>query len=216
MTTKPLKATAELERLLTDYGSDEKVTRALDTRTFYVVPRLNPDGAELALSEQPRYVRSSVRKYPLPEREDGLQAEDVDGDGRVLTMRLRDPNGNWKPHPEAAAVMVRREPDEDRPREPREAPHAQRQRLAGGARLGLEPAAQPQLRHRDEHPHDEQRGTDGVEEDAEQGVRGELHRNVVPSHRYHRVRGQRTHANSDRFDLDRRHCALPSRPTVTL
>ena len=102
-----------LERLLTGYGSDEKVTRALDTRTFYVVPRLNPDGAELALSEQPRYVRSSVRKYPLPEREDGLQAEDVDGDGRVLTMRLRDPNGNWKAHPEAPALMIRRDPDEE-------------------------------------------------------------------------------------------------------
>ena len=100
-----------LERLVTGYGSDEKVTRALDTRTFYVVPRLNPDGAEIALSEQPRYVRSSVRKYPLPEREDGLQAEDVDGDGRILTMRLRDPNGNWKAHPDAPALMVRRDPD---------------------------------------------------------------------------------------------------------
>ena len=89
------------------------MTRALDTRTFYVIPRLNPDGAELALAERPRYVRSSVRKYPLPEREDGLHAEDVDGDGRVLTMRLRDPNGNWKPHPDAPALLVRREPDEE-------------------------------------------------------------------------------------------------------
>ena len=102
-----------LERLVSAYGSDEKVTRALDTRTFYVIPRLNPDGAELALSERPRYVRSSVRKYPLPEREDGLQGEDVDGDGRILTMRVPDPNGNWKPHPDEPAVMVRREPDEE-------------------------------------------------------------------------------------------------------
>jgi murein tripeptide amidase MpaA len=102
-----------LERLVTAHGSDEKVTRALDTRTFYVIPRLNPDGAELALAERPRYVRSSVRKYPLPEREDGLQAEDVDGDGRILTMRLPDPNGNWKAHRDEPALMVRRDPDED-------------------------------------------------------------------------------------------------------
>jgi murein tripeptide amidase MpaA len=101
-----------LERLLTGYGSDEQVTRALDTRAFYVVPRLNPDGAELALAERPRYVRSSVRAYPLPEPEDGLHREDVDGDGRVLTMRLRDANGNWKQHPDEPGLLVRRDPDE--------------------------------------------------------------------------------------------------------
>jgi murein tripeptide amidase MpaA len=101
-----------LERLVTGYGADEKVTRALDTRAFYVIPRLNPDGAELALAERPRYVRSSVRAYPLPEPEDGLHREDVDGDGRILTMRLRDPNGNWKPHPDEPELLVRRDPDE--------------------------------------------------------------------------------------------------------
>jgi murein tripeptide amidase MpaA len=102
-----------LERLLTGYGSDEKVTRALDTRTFYVIPRLNPDGAELALAERPRYVRSSVRAYPLTDPEDGLHAEDIDGDGRILGMRLKDPNGNWKPHPDEPAMLVRRDPDEE-------------------------------------------------------------------------------------------------------
>jgi murein tripeptide amidase MpaA len=102
-----------LHRLVTEYGEDEKVTRALDSRAFYVIPRLNPDGAELALAERPRYVRSSVRPYPLPGPEDGLHAEDVDGDGRILTMRVPDPNGNWKPHPDEPRMMVRRDPDED-------------------------------------------------------------------------------------------------------
>ena len=101
-----------LHKLLTECGSDEKVTLALDTRTFYVVPRLNPDGAELALAERPRYVRSSVRKYPLPEPEDGLQVEDLDGDGRILQMRVADPNGNWKKHEQDERLMVRRDPDE--------------------------------------------------------------------------------------------------------
>ena len=53
-----------VHKLLSEYGTDERVTRALDTRTFYVVPRLNPDGAELALADRPRFVRSSVRAVP--------------------------------------------------------------------------------------------------------------------------------------------------------
>src|ERR1700675_2797692 len=39
-----------LHRLVTGHGTDDRVTRAVDTRTFYVVPRVNPDGVELALA----------------------------------------------------------------------------------------------------------------------------------------------------------------------
>ena len=62
---------------------------ALDTRTFYVVPRVNPDGADAGLADG-RFRRSSVRPYPRDEPEDGLHREDVDGDGRVLFMRMKD------------------------------------------------------------------------------------------------------------------------------
>jgi murein tripeptide amidase MpaA len=101
-----------IQRLLSGYGSDERVTRALDTRVFYVVPRLNPDGAELALAERPRFVRSSTRPWPLAEEVDGLYEEDIDGDGRILMMRVPDANGTWKPHPEEPRILIRREPDE--------------------------------------------------------------------------------------------------------
>ena len=84
-----------IRRLVDGHGGDEKVTRLLDTRTMYVVPRLNPDGAEHALREG-RFIRSSVRPYPLQEQPDGLHVRDIDGDGRVLAMRLKDPNGPWK------------------------------------------------------------------------------------------------------------------------
>ena len=43
---------------------DPTVTAALATRTFYVVPRVNPDGAEWALADTPRFRRSSTRPWP--------------------------------------------------------------------------------------------------------------------------------------------------------
>ncbi|MGH8315209.1 MAG: M14 family metallopeptidase [Steroidobacterales bacterium] len=102
-----------LDHLLTRYSSDTEVTRALDTRAFYLCPRVNPDGPEWALADRPRFIRSSTRPYPHDEEEiEGLTVEDVDGDGRILQMRIRDSNGLWKPHPEEPRLMVRREPTE--------------------------------------------------------------------------------------------------------
>jgi hypothetical protein len=98
-----------IHKLLSEHGSDERVTRALDTRVLYVIPRLNPDGAERGLQER-RFIRSSVRPYPRDQQDDGLRVQDVDGDGRVLDMRIEDPNGAWKPHPEFPKLLVRREP----------------------------------------------------------------------------------------------------------
>jgi len=99
--------------LVSRYGKDPDVTRALDTRSFYVLPRMNPDGAEWALADRPRWIRSSTRPYPHDEEDiEGLVVEDVDGDGRILQMRIPDPNGLWKTHPDDARLMIRRDPIE--------------------------------------------------------------------------------------------------------
>jgi murein tripeptide amidase MpaA len=100
-----------LERLLHGYGEDERVTNALDTRVFYIVPRVNPDGPDAGLADG-RFRRSSVRPYPREEPQDGLHREDIDGDERVLMMRQRDPNGAWKPHPDDARLLIARQPDD--------------------------------------------------------------------------------------------------------
>ncbi|MBI4673913.1 MAG: carboxypeptidase [Chloroflexi bacterium] len=99
--------------LLTNYGKDADVTRALDTRAFYICPRVNPDGAELALADKPKIIRSSTRPYPYDEEPiEGLIREDIDGDGRLLNMRIVDPNGPWKAHPDDPRILVPRDPTE--------------------------------------------------------------------------------------------------------
>ena len=102
-----------IHTLATKYGKDKQVTAALDTRAFYIVPRLNPDGAEWALADKPKVIRSSTRPYPYDEEPvDGLLEEDIDGDGRILLMRVPDPNGTWKRHPNEPRLLIRREPTE--------------------------------------------------------------------------------------------------------
>jgi murein tripeptide amidase MpaA len=102
-----------IHRLTREYGSHEKITRCLDARAFYVCPRVNPDGAEWALADKPKIIRSSTRPYPYDEDPiGGLVTEDIDGDGRMLMMRIPDPNGNWKKHPDEPRLMIRRDPDE--------------------------------------------------------------------------------------------------------
>jgi murein tripeptide amidase MpaA len=118
--TGSLAALHLVHHLLTGFGDDDRVSHALRTRTFYVVPRLNPDGAEAALGDPPRYVRSSVRDWPdpwpgpEPERR-GLIQSDIDGDGRILSMRVPDPNGVWRADDEDPRLLLAREPDDDRP-----------------------------------------------------------------------------------------------------
>ncbi len=102
-----------IDMLVKNYGEREDVTRALDSRAFYIAPRVNPDGAELALADVPKIIRSSTRPYPYDENPiDGLRQEDVDGDGRLLSMRVRDDNGPWKVSETEPRLLVRRDPTE--------------------------------------------------------------------------------------------------------
>lgn len=102
-----------LHRLITGYGRDAEITHCLDTRAFYICPRVNPDGAEWALADVPKLIRSSTRPYPYDEEPvGGLKREDMDGDGRILSMRVPDANGPWKLCEQDSRILVRRDPTE--------------------------------------------------------------------------------------------------------
>lgn len=98
--------------LLEGYGQQEQITRQLDRGVYYILPRVNPDGAALAMADIPRFVRSGVRSYPYPEIDDGLHVEDIDRDGHILQMRIKDPNGDWKVSTLDGRMLEKRAPNE--------------------------------------------------------------------------------------------------------
>ena len=101
--------------LLNGYGSDPRVTALLDTRAFYVRPKFNPDGSDLALIHD-QSLRSTT--HPVDDDEDGTAdedpPEDLDGDGWITQMRVPDDDGDWVLHPGDDRILVR-DPQRERP-----------------------------------------------------------------------------------------------------
>lgn len=103
--------------LLTMYDEDSSVRDLLDTRIIYILPRLDPDGAEMFLTT-PYHRTGGGRFYPLSEEEwkkkEGLYEEDIDGNGLIVQMRIKDPNGDWKVSEKDPRLMIKREKDDNR------------------------------------------------------------------------------------------------------
>lgn len=99
------------DELLHGYGHDAAITQLLDTRTFYLAPRVQPDGVERYLTT-PYSLRSSIRPWPFEEEDAGLTPEDINGDCLIVQMRVEDPNGEWKISGHDARLLVKRRPDE--------------------------------------------------------------------------------------------------------
>ncbi len=95
-------------------GHDTGVDRLLRDFTFYVIPRVSPDGSERYLNT-PDMLRSSVRPWPARrgESEDGLHPEDVDDNGVILQMRIRSEHGAWRISDRDPRLMILREPGEE-------------------------------------------------------------------------------------------------------
>lgn len=90
-----------IKYLLDNYGKDADVTHLIDTKSIYLKPVNNPDGHNLYVKTA-QSNRSTVR--PDDNDRDGLFDEDapddLDGDGRILTMRWKDEKkGNMIPDP---------------------------------------------------------------------------------------------------------------------
>jgi len=98
--------------LLDKYGKDPEVTRLVDNMAWYIVPRLDVDGAEAYLTGKP----AGIDPDPIDDDKDGKfdedPAEDLDKDGLILQMRKIDPKGTMKVSDKDPRLMVSRAPDE--------------------------------------------------------------------------------------------------------
>jgi len=102
-------AVGAIRHMAESYGRDSAVTRLLDTHAVYVIPRANPDAAEALFGgniwERIRNDATVDDDRDQAEDEDG--PDDLNGDGMITAMRIRDPAGEWLSDP-ADPDFVRR------------------------------------------------------------------------------------------------------------
>ena len=99
-------ALAAGEYLLANAG-DEAVGKLLATRTYYIVPMMNPDVAAFAL-DSPLYERTTDLTAQNDDQdievdEDG--PSDLNGDGYITQMRIKDPSGEFIADPGDPRLM---------------------------------------------------------------------------------------------------------------
>lgn len=96
--------------LLSNFDSDPLVTQLLENQVFYILPRLNPDGAEFVLKQGAPWCGNG-RYLPGEEQpESGFYWKDLDGNGVVAQMRVADRDGEWKISDKDPRFMVLRQP----------------------------------------------------------------------------------------------------------
>lgn len=104
--------------LTESYGKNGFVTGLLDDRVFYLIPSINPDGRDHWFHDANTPHSSRGGKKPVDNDRDGRLDEDgyddLDGDGSITQMFLRDPNGRYRLHPEYPEYLMERVDEDER------------------------------------------------------------------------------------------------------
>ncbi|MBN1350463.1 peptidase M14 [candidate division KSB1 bacterium] len=96
--------------LAENYGKIKKITDLVDQRVFYILPTVNPDGRAHWFDDPNTSHSQRGGVKPVDNDNDGLFDEDdyddLDGDGEILQMRIKDPEGRFKVHPDDPRLMM--------------------------------------------------------------------------------------------------------------
>jgi len=100
------------ETLVKNAGADPAIKERLETTTIYIVPRLNPDGAEgfFAPVKTGRRTNMSPRDDDNDGRLDEDGPEDLNGDGLITVMRVKAPGGEYMIDPDEPRLMKKADP----------------------------------------------------------------------------------------------------------
>ncbi|MBO6587326.1 MAG: hypothetical protein JJ953_14540 [Gracilimonas sp.] len=94
------------EKLLANTSSEE-VSRLLQTTTFYVLPRINPDATEQYFASL-KYERDVNTSSTNEDRDDAFDEDpfnDLNNDNLITLMRVQDETGKWMIHPEDERLL---------------------------------------------------------------------------------------------------------------
>jgi hypothetical protein len=100
------------EHLLTSYAKDPTVKSRLDSHAFYIVPRVNADGAEAMFGAVKSARKTNAARFDNDNdgRIDEDGPEDLNKDGFISLIRVKDPKGAYMIHPEDPRLLRRADP----------------------------------------------------------------------------------------------------------
>ncbi len=102
--------------LLTKYGENEKITKVVDRNAHYIIPVVNVDGRVHFFADGNTPSSNRSIRVAYDDDGDGLFDEDapddLDGDGSITQMRIRDTLGNYKSDPGDPRILVQCKPGE--------------------------------------------------------------------------------------------------------
>ncbi|MEM1304592.1 MAG: M14 family metallopeptidase, partial [Planctomycetota bacterium] len=104
--------------LCESHGRNDTIDRLLRERVFYLMPMMSPDSRDAHMTRPNTQHSPRTGQRPVDDDRDGLvdedPPEDLDGDGSITAMYVRDPNGRLKPHPKYDGRFIEIDPEERR------------------------------------------------------------------------------------------------------
>jgi hypothetical protein len=101
-----------IDTLTTGYATSPEIKRQLDSTVFYIVPRLNPDAAEESFAAVRTGRRTTFAPFDADNdgRVDEDGPEDLNKDGLITMMRVKDPAGPYTTLADDPRLMKRADP----------------------------------------------------------------------------------------------------------
>lgn len=96
--------------LLESAAENPAIAKLLQERTFYLMPMMSPDSRDVHLHQAATTHSPRSGQRPFDDDRDGLVDEDppddLDKDGHITQMRVKDENGTHIPHPDYPELMI--------------------------------------------------------------------------------------------------------------